>query len=443
MATKNTITQASFAEPGFSAISDLDEYFPHYQPIIKLSTGEIAGYEALARRFKPVVSDEFIKSTGQFERQVVSAGGLFFDPKVPKVEKLTIDRFLREQAIGFFAGNNQSEFLTINISPDWVDLLEDNMISPTVTMIERMGLDPKRVIIEITERTGNLHNLKRMTEQYHNAGFKVAVDDFGTGASQIDRLIALQPDFIKLDRTLFRAASLGGPEADVILAIADIAPRAGCEVICEGIETEEEFHFAIECGADYIQGWLFQAAEAELKPSGCYQHRVNTYKQSYLSRKSERYLELANHNRNVAREVERLGRLLDTKGGLDDWTESLFGSNSTAFADWQVTHQLGVLRFYLCDCVGQQVTANFEIGANSISVDASKKGRNWSHRPYFPLLHAMHQLDADHMVVSDPYKDIVSGEICKTFGVFLGAEQVLLIDVLTSDGVLFQQEPLK
>ncbi len=427
MTTSTKITQVNFTEPDARIDIQPKHFFPYYQPIIKLSTGAIVGYEALARR-----RDD--------RGKVISAGGLFFDSKVPKENKLLIDRQLREQAISFFSSSNQSEFLTLNISPDWVDLLDEHMTSPTVKMIERMGLDPKRVIIEITERTGSLHNLKRLTEEYHKAGFKVAIDDFGTGASQIDRLIALQPDFIKLDRALFRAASLGGPEADVVLAIAEIASRAGCEVICEGIETEEEFHFAIECGADYLQGWLFQAAEASLKSAACYQSEVSQYKQSYLIRKSERHLRLALHNSRVAQEVKALSRLCMEEGGLESMLTAE-ACATEAVIDCNVMHHLGILRFYLCDHMGQQMTANYEIGPDGIASDSSKQGRNWSHRPYFPLLHAMHQIDAQHMVVSEPYKDIVSGEMCKTFGVFLRADQVLLIDALTSDSVLFQNNP--
>lgn len=414
-----TTLNVSEAHPGFQSELRLGDYFPHYQPIIKLSSGEIVGYEALARQRDQAGN-------------IISAGGLFFNPQISKSSKLAVDRFLREEAIQHFALRPGSDFLSLNISPDWVDLLSDNMTSPTVKMIERLGLDPSRVVIEITERNGNLHNLQRLTREYHKAGFKIAVDDFGTGASQVDRLIALQPDYIKLDRALFRAASLGGPEADVVLAIATIASRNGCEVICEGIETPEEFHFAIECGADYLQGWLFQAAEAQLKPANTYQHTVRSLKQRYLLRKSQRHLSLAKHNRSVAEEVERLSMLLGFNLDLTDLMD---------VDDCARMHQQGVLRYYICDPAGWQVSPNYEVGSKQLSTDASWSGKNWNHRPYFPLLHAMHQLDTQHIVVSEPYKDIVSGATCKTFGVFLSAEQVLLVDVLTSESVLFLSNP--
>ncbi|BFM16997.1 EAL domain-containing protein [Maricurvus nonylphenolicus] len=416
MKTKHNVSEA---RPGSEEELRLENYLPHFQPIIKLSSGDIVGYEALARQRDQAGN-------------IVSAGGLFFNPQVSKSSKLSVDRSLREEAIEHFALRPGSGFLSLNISPDWVDLLSDDMTSPTVKMIERLGLDPSRVVIEITERNGNLHNLKRLTREYHKAGFKVAVDDFGTGASQVDRLIALQPDYIKLDRALFRAASLGGPEADVVLAIATIASRNGCKVICEGIETPEEFHFAIECGADYLQGWLFQAAEGQLKPADTYQHMVRSLKQSYLLRKSQRHLTLAKHNRCVAEEVERLSMLLGFNLDLTGLMDA---------EDCGRMHQLGVLRYYICDPTGWQVSPNYEVGAEKVSADASLSGKNLNHRPYFPLLHAMHQLDTQHIVVSEPYKDSVSDATCKTFGVFLSAEQVLLVDVLTSESVLFLSNP--
>ncbi len=65
-------------------------------------------------------------------------------------------------------------------------------------------------------------------------------------------------------------------------------------------------------------------------------------------------------------------------------------------------------------------------------------GCNWSHRPYFPLLHAMRGFEGDHIVVSDPYLDITTGKMCKTYGLFVSADCVLLIDVRVDDIILFQ-----
>ena len=66
-----------------------------------------------------------------------------------------------------------------------------------------------RVVIEITETHGELSRLQRLVEQYHAVGLRVAIDDFGAGNSQLDRIIALAPDMIKLDMRLFKMAAKG------------------------------------------------------------------------------------------------------------------------------------------------------------------------------------------------------------------------------------------
>lgn len=402
-----------FYEDVYSPASS--NFFPHFQPIINVSSGEIAGYEALARCHDP-------------DGKVVSAASTFYDPRILRSTKLTIDRAVREAALKHAAKHADAGFISLNISPDWIDILGDTAASPTITMMKRLKIPPERVVIEVTERDGNLNNLKRLTDQYHRAGMRIAIDDFGTGASQIDRLIALKPEFIKLDRALFRAAATGGHEANVVLALADIAQRSGCKIVCEGIETEEEFHFAIECGADYIQGWLFQAAEQELKARKIYADRIMMYKNSYLQRKSQRHIELIRHNQDVNNEVKKLCVLQSVKTPFSDAVTQL---------NVPRLHELGILRFYICDHQGQQLSPNYEIEEERIVPKPSVAGQNWCHRAYFPLLKAMIELETDHIVVSDAYKDIVSDKMCKTFGVYLGPEEVLLIDVLSLDHVLF------
>jgi EAL domain-containing protein (putative c-di-GMP-specific phosphodiesterase class I) len=80
---------------------------------------------------------------------------------------------------------------------------------PTLEMIKATGIDPKRVVIEITESQGDIEMLKDMVAVYHEAGLMVAVDDFGAGASQVDRVEALRPDIVKLDMRLFSRLHVG------------------------------------------------------------------------------------------------------------------------------------------------------------------------------------------------------------------------------------------
>jgi len=100
--------------------------------------------------------------------------------------------------------------------------------------------------------------------------------------------------------------------------------------------------------------------------------------------------------------------------------------------------RLGVLQFFLCDQDGNQISDNVIVSSGCLKMNDQYLGYNWSHRPYFPILHAMNQLQNEHVVVSEPYRDISTGQLCKTHGVFILDVCVLLIDVLAEDVVLFQ-----
>ncbi|MGH1372880.1 MAG: EAL domain-containing protein [Cellvibrionaceae bacterium] len=394
------------------------DFRSHYQPIVELSSGLIAGYEALARRED--ISGDF-----------VSAGAVFCDRNLPRRDKLLLDRYLRKMALGEVSSASDTGFITLNISPDWIDGLSDTSPIPTLEMVRQAGVDPSRVIVEITEHGGSLENLKRLTKAYQAAGIKVAIDDFGAGASQIDRVIELEPDLIKLDMALFKSAVLGGYAADVVLSIVSMAQRAGCKIICEGVETEEEFYFAIECGADYIQGWLFDPALPAWLSSSSYRKRIDSMKAGYLQQKSRLLESSARHNQEVAQTLQRMSRRLSSRDVLSDIVENLPVSQA---------RRLGVLQFFLCDPQGNQISDNVIVGDDCLRLNDQYRGYNWSHRPYFPLLNAMNRLQHDHIVVSDAYRDISTGQLCKTHGVFLSKDRVLLIDVLSEDVVLFKSE---
>lgn len=392
-------------------------YFPHFQPLIYLPTGAIAGYEMLAR-------------TRDAQGAVVSAGALFGDTALPVEFKIAVDRHLRKCGFERFVDDPSAGFLTINISPDWINRLGEGIASPTLRMIDEIGLDPGRVVIEITETHGELSRLQRLVEQYHAVGLRVAIDDFGAGNSQLDRIIALAPDMIKLDMRLFKMAAKGGLSADVLLGMTAIAERAGCEVVCEGVETSEEFFFGIECGASYMQGYLFAPALPEPIAPDSFQPRVQELADRYLQLKSARLTTAIDHSRSIKQAVLALRQQLQ---------ETL----PPAAVATAPLRQLGIMRFFICDRSGRQLSPNYEIRANAIEVEEHYRGYNWSWRPYFPTLTAMQHREGFDLVASTVYRDASSGCLCKTFGLFLDEARVLLVDAEVGDDVLYATAPVR
>ncbi len=384
--------------------------FPYYQPLLHLPSGAIAGYEALAR-------------TRNARGEVVSAGAMFSDPSLSDDSKIGLDRRLRLGALQTFRSHPDAGFLSINISPGWISRLGADTVSPTLRLIDASGIDPARVVIEITESHGELDKLQRMVKQYHAAGVRVAIDDFGAENSQLDRVIALDPDLIKLDMRLFKLATQGGLGADVLFGMAALAERAGCEVVCEGVETAEEFMFGIECGAQYMQGWLFSQALAAPIAAGHFKTQLDELLSQYLQRKRERLSHSIDHSRAIKQQVIALANALQR------------GEAPQSLCHRQL-RELGAMRYFICDGSGLQISPNYEINADSVAVQPQFLGYNWCWRPYFPMLMAVQCRSGTDIVASTAYRDASSGQLCKTLGVHLDQQRVLLVDTAVHDEVL-------
>ena len=385
-------------------------FFPHYQPVVDIPTGSIVGYESLTR-------------THERDGSIVSAGYLYEDDAIEDSLRLAVDRSVRRKALQRFADDDSSGMLFINISPRWAELLAAGVESPTVKMIHEVGIEPSRVVVEITEKMGDVETLASLVEVYRREGIKVAIDDFGVGGSQVDRLIALKPDFLKIDMGIFKNAARNGSAATVLLALSAISEQAHFEIICEGVETEEEFHFAIECGAQKVQGWLFGKAESMLLQRDITQESVAFLQTLYLDRKKAMIVRASERNNLLAKYI-----------GL---ISECHKQNCVDSIDVRIFYDAGLLRYYVCDIRGKQISPNYKFTTSGLEQDDSHIGCYWSHRPYFPITVGLQSHLRREQVVSRNYVDGLTKRLCKTTSVLLDDETVLLVDALAFDDVLY------
>jgi EAL domain-containing protein (putative c-di-GMP-specific phosphodiesterase class I) len=196
-----------------------------FQPFIDTATGRVAGVEALGR-------------LRQADGSLQSVGPLFADPRRPAVQLRRLDRQIRDNALSRLHEAPSDWFLSLNISPRWITRLRHDESPPSLKQLQTYGIPAERIVFEITELSGDGQRLKDVVARYRDAGARIAIDDFGAGYSQLDRVLALQPDILKLDMRLFQAAARGGPSSDVVKALAQMAEKTGCWIIAEGVETE-------------------------------------------------------------------------------------------------------------------------------------------------------------------------------------------------------------
>ncbi|MBT9266963.1 EAL domain-containing protein [Pseudomonas sp. MG-9] len=373
-----------------------------FQPFIDTATGRIAGVEALGR-------------LRQADGQLASVGPLFADPRTPAVALRRLDRQIRDNALSRLHEAPAEWFLSLNMSPRWISRLRADQPLPSLKQMLRHGVDPQRIVFEITELGGNSQRLAEVVARYREAGARIAIDDFGAGYSQLDRVLALQPDILKLDMRLFQAAALGGPSSDVVKALAQMAEKTGCWIIAEGVETEAQLNFALECGSRYVQGFLFAKAQEAFYPSDAFVQRFAELRQRYVRQK------LAERGR-LMQMRQQLGELMSI---LQAWAQT----HAPLSALPQLDAFPWLLRFYQCDRHGTQLTPNLEWRPGGWMADNRYLGHNWSWRPYFYHLLA-EGWEERRLTLSNTYRDATSNQYCLTAGQFFdNGERLLLIDI--------------
>ncbi len=225
----------------------------HYQPIIRLKDRHIAGMEALVR---------WPQGNGHFISPVE-----FIPLAEEKGMIIEIDKLMIENVCAFIqkmksisTKNTQDMRVSINISA--VDFEHLDLCKHLTTLVEKYGLSPKNIGVEITESAviQNIRTTVRHLKKLRAHGFKISIDDFGTGYSSLNYLARLPIDVLKIDGSFVVGLPGNKNNNAIAKAIVYMAHEMGIEVVAEGVETEEQLNFLRTIGCDFIQGHIFSPA---------------------------------------------------------------------------------------------------------------------------------------------------------------------------------------
>ncbi|MBX7220105.1 MAG: EAL domain-containing protein [Blastocatellia bacterium] len=135
----------------------------------------------------------------------------------------------------------------------------------TVQAIEAVGMTPRDVVFEVTEldHTENTQYLQGVLNFYRSAGFRIAIDDLGSGYSSLNLIHQLRPDIVKLDMELTRNVHADSYKGLLTRKILEITQELNIMTVSEGIETEEEYRWLREHGTMFVQGYYFAKPSAE------------------------------------------------------------------------------------------------------------------------------------------------------------------------------------
>ena len=222
----------------------------HLQPIYSVKAAACVGFEALVRAFDadgPVAPERLFESARK-DGDVVLLDWICRALHLRKFA--TIDRGDRK--------------LFLNIHPE-VAARDARSVREFADLVRYYGLPPGRLCVEILEAPCPDEGLLREAVlAYRAMGAGIAMDDFGQGRSNFDRIVALRPELVKIDRSILTRTVGETRSRRMLPSIVQLLHEAGAQVAVEGIESAGEALVAIDSGADHLQGFHFAPPSAHL-----------------------------------------------------------------------------------------------------------------------------------------------------------------------------------
>ena len=224
---------------------DHQEFVLHYQPIVRLDTGRIAGFESLVRWMHPV-------------RGLVGPGE--FIPLAEETHLIVpLGRWVLEEACRQ-ARTWQSLYgtsMSVNLSRRQLD--QPDLVEQVEGVLERTAMVPAALTLEITESIvmHDASSTAAVLRQLRGLGVRVAIDDFGTGYSSLATLRQLPIDVLKIDKAFVDGVAGSAEDAVVVGAVVELARGLGLMTVAEGIEEPSQVEALRRFGCDLGQGYLY------------------------------------------------------------------------------------------------------------------------------------------------------------------------------------------
>ena len=213
-----------------------------FQPIYDLVTGAPRGFEGLVR---PLPNSGF------------NDPGTMFAAAEATGRTAELDIACLEAVMGAAARLRLPGSLTVNLSPRTLEM-DEFSVQGLLRIIVRHGLDPRRVVLELTEREAveDIARLRRAVDDCRVAGIRVAADDVGSGNAGLRLLSQLRFDIVKIDLSLVQGGARRDQSLEVVRTLRDLADRWGALAVAEGIETPAQLEAVRALGIGAGQGYL-------------------------------------------------------------------------------------------------------------------------------------------------------------------------------------------
>ena len=216
----------------------------------------------ISMAFQPIVDVEARRVFAQeaLVRGAEGQGAGFVLSQISDDSRYAFDQLCRTTAIGLASRlglADRDALLSINFLPNAV-YEPTACIRQTLLAAGRARFPLENILFEFTEseRVDTAH-LLGILHAYRDIGFKTAIDDFGSGYAGLTLLAAFQPDVVKIDMGLVRGIDADAPRRAIVRNVVRMMDDLGIEVICEGVETTDEYRCLRDLGVRLMQGYLF------------------------------------------------------------------------------------------------------------------------------------------------------------------------------------------
>ncbi len=229
-----------------------DDWFTAYlQPIVCLSDGRVAGFEALMRLNHP-------------ERGLLPPAEIIGiaeeNGSIGRIGDCILSKSITSLAVISKLDGLCDTYLAVNFSPLQFEPALPNRLA---ALLLEHGITPSRIVVEITEAVLMLDNpvVRDVLDALSELGCRIALDDFGTGYSSLSYLNRFPVDIVKVDQSFTRSLSSDQPDVRrksrmLVEGIRTISHQMGCAVVAEGIETEEQWDILQAMNIEFGQGYL-------------------------------------------------------------------------------------------------------------------------------------------------------------------------------------------
>lgn len=383
----------------------------HFQPVFSFPHRRAVGYEALLRvsdaSGHPVSPLKFFEQLGSFDQQWAA------------------DRLCRLLHVHNFmhqAGDEGWLFLNIHPAVFVHGAQQADSLESSVRTMQWLGLPMHRVVLEVTEDVMSQEaDFERAVSQVRETGCLLALDDFGAGHSNFDRIWHIHPEIVKLDRSLLRRACQSPRIARVLAQMVSLLHECGSLVLLEGVETRDEALLALDVDVDMVQGFVFgRPVPGMLGPSGA-------------SAEIEEIWTLLDERHALGRK-QHAARVAPYRGALKA-AQALLPAGPLAQACAGLLALPGVQVCFLLDEQGRHLAEPLvPPGVQPLSMDPRfaplglAAEARWARRPYF-----RRALDEPGVVqMTRPYLSLHGARMCITLSVAVavaGRLQVLCADV--------------